>query len=235
MLTLHKISGEGVSGTYAFTPDEAAREFVRAAFGRFVDVDALSLKMHVSMLSFYESEAHPDEETRRQCKLSFERAAQGVLYGESGAGDEPSRLLGLGVGQGARVEHYAEDLPLDRILNQTSRRRERVHLARFIAAAWEDFTGMSVQAVNWDVFAQANGYPILPERVDEDVPVLIGGVVFKRYASEPEQLYVSNTRMSVRDVLDCLDAGADADELLEDFPFLTLEHIQACESLRDAG
>lgn len=39
---------------------------------------------------------------------------------------------------------------------------------------------------------------------------------------------VAGTRMRVSDVLDALAAGASADELLEDFPYLEREDVLAC-------
>ena len=39
---------------------------------------------------------------------------------------------------------------------------------------------------------------------------------------------VAGTRMRVIDVLDALASGAEIDELLADFPYLSREDVQAC-------
>ncbi len=39
---------------------------------------------------------------------------------------------------------------------------------------------------------------------------------------------IAGTRMRVTDVLDALADGAEIDELLADFPYLTREDVQAC-------
>ena len=39
---------------------------------------------------------------------------------------------------------------------------------------------------------------------------------------------IRNTRMAVQDVLEYLASGMSAEEILDDFPYLTREDIQAC-------
>ncbi len=56
---------------------------------------------------------------------------------------------------------------------------------------------------------------------------------FRKYITiEPDKRSgkpcVRNTRMAVQDVLDYLASGMSVEALLDDFPYLTREDIQAC-------